>query len=90
MSLNNNVQHWGIEALVAELREIRLQSLENRQRRDHPPKLPSRKILGHRAHHHWPRLHHWRQRLAHPQRSARHSHQSGAGRSEMFDGGAGI
>ncbi len=47
MSLNNNGQHWGIEALVAELREIRLRSLENRQRRDHPPKLPSRKTLGH-------------------------------------------
>lgn len=45
MSLNGNGQHWGIASLVAELRELRLQSLENRQRRDHPPKLPSRKIL---------------------------------------------
>jgi serine O-acetyltransferase len=45
MSLNGNGQHWGIDSLVAELRELRLQSLENRQRRDHPPKLPSRKIL---------------------------------------------
>ncbi len=46
MSLPGNPQDWGIAALVAELREIRLQSLENRQRLDHPPKLPSRKILG--------------------------------------------
>jgi len=40
-----NTQNWGIDALVAELRTLRLQSLENRQRRDHPPKLPSRKLL---------------------------------------------
>lgn len=46
MSLTNNGQDWGIDALVAELRELRLQSLENRQRLEHPPKLPSRKILG--------------------------------------------
>ena len=45
MSLNQNYPVWGIEGLVAELRNLRLQSLENRQRRDHPPKLPSRKIL---------------------------------------------
>ncbi|WAR46668.1 serine O-acetyltransferase EpsC [Methylomonas rapida] len=38
-------QSWGVAQLVAELRTIRLQSLENRQRRDHPPKLPSRKVL---------------------------------------------
>ena len=36
---------WGVDALVAELRALRLQSLETRQRRDHPPKLPSRKLL---------------------------------------------
>jgi len=45
MSLTNNNQHWGIDALVAELRDLRLQSLENRQRRGHPPKLPSKTIL---------------------------------------------
>lgn len=39
-------QNWGIDGLVAELRRLRLQSLESRQRRDHPPKLPSRKVLG--------------------------------------------
>ena len=37
--------HWGIEALVAELRDQRLHSLESRQRLNHPPKLPSRKLL---------------------------------------------
>lgn len=37
---------WGISPLVAELRELRVKSLEDRQRRDHPPKLPSRKVLG--------------------------------------------
>ncbi len=47
MSLNENGASWGIEGLVATLRELRLQSLENRQRRDHPPKLPSRKALSH-------------------------------------------
>ncbi len=45
MSFNHNYPNWGIEGLVAELRTLRLQSLENRQRRDHPPKLPSRKLL---------------------------------------------
>lgn len=40
-----NGHHWGIDALVAELRDLRVQSLENRQLRDHPPKLPSNKIL---------------------------------------------
>ena len=47
MSLTNNNTHWGINALVAELRDLRLQSLENRQRREHPPKLPSKKTLKH-------------------------------------------
>lgn len=45
MSLNEAGQAWGIDQLVAQLRAIRLQSLEIRQRRDHPPKLPSRKLL---------------------------------------------
>ncbi|QWF70200.1 serine acetyltransferase [Methylomonas paludis] len=36
---------WGIESLVTELHTLRVQSLENRQRREHPPKLPSKKIL---------------------------------------------
>jgi serine O-acetyltransferase len=39
-------QDWGIAPLVTELRELRVKSLEDRQRRDHPPKLPSRKVLG--------------------------------------------
>jgi serine O-acetyltransferase len=47
MSLTNHHNNWGIDALVAELRDLRLQSLENRQRRDHPPKLPSSKVLSH-------------------------------------------
>lgn len=34
-----------INDVVAELRTLRLTSLENRQRRDRPPKLPSRKAL---------------------------------------------
>jgi serine O-acetyltransferase len=36
---------WNIEGIVSELRELRLRSLESRQRRDRPPKLPSRKVL---------------------------------------------
>jgi serine O-acetyltransferase len=36
---------WRIDFLVAELRRLRLSSLEARQRRDNPPKLPSRKAL---------------------------------------------
>ena len=36
---------WGIDALVAQLRDLRLESLETRSRRDKPPKLPSRKEL---------------------------------------------
>ncbi|MGD0961606.1 MAG: serine O-acetyltransferase EpsC [Methylomonas sp.] len=47
MNLTSNGIHWGIDALVAELRDLRLQSLESRQRRDHPPKLPSSKVLSH-------------------------------------------
>ncbi|MDE2365490.1 MAG: serine acetyltransferase [Betaproteobacteria bacterium] len=34
-----------IDTVVSELRTLRLRSLEDRQRRDRPPKLPSRKIL---------------------------------------------
>ncbi|MCQ8119249.1 serine O-acetyltransferase EpsC [Methylomonas rosea] len=45
MTLAENGQRWEIDALVAELRSLRLQSLENRHRREHPPKLPSRKVL---------------------------------------------
>ncbi|MEQ1531296.1 MAG: serine O-acetyltransferase EpsC, partial [Methylococcales bacterium] len=40
-----NTQNWGIDGLVAELRTLRVQSLETRRRRDRPPKLPSRKVL---------------------------------------------
>jgi serine O-acetyltransferase len=34
-----------VDGIVAELRTLRVASLENRQRHDRPPKLPSRKIL---------------------------------------------
>lgn len=37
--------NWGIDDLVAQLRELRVHSLETRSRRDKPPKLPSRKEL---------------------------------------------
>jgi serine O-acetyltransferase len=37
--------NFGIDNLVAQLREIRVRSLEERDRRDKPPKLPSRKVL---------------------------------------------
>lgn len=43
--LAQNHFSWGIDPLVAQLRELRLQSLEERQRRDKPPKLPSRSEL---------------------------------------------
>jgi serine O-acetyltransferase len=36
---------WGVDELVAKLRHLRVQSLETRQRRDKPPKLPSCKEL---------------------------------------------
>ncbi|NOU45034.1 MAG: serine acetyltransferase [Methyloglobulus sp.] len=36
---------WGVEKLVAELRQLRLRSLESRHRQNYPPKLPSRKVL---------------------------------------------
>ncbi len=41
----NTKYDWGIDALVAQLRDLRVQSLETRSRRDKPPKLPSRKEL---------------------------------------------
>lgn len=34
-----------IDSVVSELRTLRVRSLEHRQRRDRPPKLPSRKVL---------------------------------------------
>jgi len=34
-----------IDAVVSQLRELRVKSLESRQRRNKPPKLPSRKVL---------------------------------------------
>lgn len=40
-----NHNDWGIDGLVARLREVRIQSLETRHRRDRPPKLPQRKEL---------------------------------------------
>jgi len=36
---------WNIEGIVSDLRDLRVRSLESRQRRDRPPKLPSRKVL---------------------------------------------
>jgi len=45
MSCNDKGQSWGIDYLVSELRTLRLQSLESRQRRHQPPKLPSRTEL---------------------------------------------
>ena len=41
----NGTYDWGIDALVAQLRDLRVESLETRSRRDKPPKLPSRKEL---------------------------------------------
>lgn len=41
----NTQYNWGIDTLVAQLRDLRVQSLETRSRRDKPPKLPSRKEL---------------------------------------------
>ena len=38
-------ENFEINTIVADLRDLRLASLENRQRLDRPPKLPSRKIL---------------------------------------------
>jgi serine O-acetyltransferase len=41
----NGKYDWDIDAIVAQLRDLRVQSLETRNRRDKPPKLPSRKEL---------------------------------------------
>ncbi len=41
----NGSYNWGIDTLVAQLRDLRVQSLEIRSRRNKPPKLPSRKEL---------------------------------------------
>lgn len=46
MSLPKPGTHWEIEPLIGELRQLRLQSLEKRNRRGRPTKLPSKKILG--------------------------------------------
>ena len=46
MSLQNNI-NWGVDILVEELHNLRVQSLESRQSLNHPPKLPSRKMLTH-------------------------------------------
>lgn len=43
--LPHNSPDWGVEKLVAELRQLRLRSLENRHREHYPPKLPSKKVL---------------------------------------------
>lgn len=40
-----NQYHWGIANIVQELHDLRVQSLEYRNRRDNPPKLPSKKEL---------------------------------------------
>lgn len=48
MTANDLARHrydWGINKLVEQLRALRVQSLEIRQRRDKPPKLPSRREL---------------------------------------------
>lgn len=37
--------HLDIDSIVAELRALRVASLESRNRHDRPPRLPSRKIL---------------------------------------------
>ena len=38
-------ENFEINTIVADLRALRVASLENRQRLERPPKLPSRKIL---------------------------------------------
>ena len=42
---NSNHSDLGISHIVTQLRDVRLASLEHRNRRDKPPKLPSRKAL---------------------------------------------
>lgn len=44
--MNNPIHpHWGIDKIVAELRDIRNNSLSQRKREHNPPRLPSRKSL---------------------------------------------
>ena len=43
--LQNGHYNWGIDGIVAELRDLRLHSLEARSLLNRPPKLPSRKEL---------------------------------------------
>ncbi|NBV75114.1 MAG: serine acetyltransferase [Methylococcaceae bacterium] len=45
MTNKSIVDHWGIQSLVSELRELRQHSLLQRQRLHQPPKLPSKKQL---------------------------------------------
>lgn len=45
MTVSVTDDNWGVEGLVIALRELRLQSLEQRRRRHQPPRLPSRKVL---------------------------------------------
>lgn len=44
--MSNELPGWNIDELVLQLRQIRVHSLEQRQRLNMPPKLPSRKELG--------------------------------------------
>lgn len=46
MSLPKSHTQWEIEPLITQLRQLRLQSLEKRNRRGRPAKLPSKKTLG--------------------------------------------
>jgi len=46
LSLPKPVAQWEIEPLIRQLRQLRQQSLEKRNRRGRPAKLPSKKILG--------------------------------------------
>ncbi|MGI9213944.1 MAG: serine O-acetyltransferase EpsC [Methylococcaceae bacterium] len=43
--MNLTSYDWDIPAIVSELRDLRVRSLENRQREARPPRLPSRKML---------------------------------------------
>lgn len=44
-AVRRNAAPWPIDAIVAELRTLRVKSLEARSRGDRPPRLPSRKAL---------------------------------------------
>lgn len=43
--LISNLDNWGVDKLVSQLRNLRLQSLATRRRLDKPPKLPSGKAI---------------------------------------------